>query len=84
MTYGPGSADPEVVTGGQVKLLMLTEPGVPPDRATHFRRSIAGAAAHVTTGVAVQPSTGPAGPPTPAVRGRPRAAQREGTDAVHR
>ncbi|MFD5000844.1 sugar kinase [Streptomyces buecherae] len=52
MTYGPGTSGPEVVTCGEAMLLMLAEPGVPLDRATHFRRSIAGAEANVAVGLA--------------------------------
>lgn len=52
MTYGPGTTRPEVVTCGEAMLLMLAEPGVPLDRATHFRRSIAGAESNVAIGLA--------------------------------
>ncbi|MFE6778994.1 sugar kinase [Streptomyces sp. NPDC057702] len=52
MTYGPGATDPEVVTCGEAMLLMLAEPGVPLDRATHFRRSVAGAESNVAVGLA--------------------------------
>ncbi|RLL69509.1 sugar kinase [Streptomyces sp. Z26] len=43
---------PEVVTCGEAMLLMLAEPGVPLDRAEHFRRSIAGAESNVASGLA--------------------------------
>ncbi|MGW5692703.1 sugar kinase, partial [Streptomyces asiaticus] len=38
---------PEVVTCGEAMLLLLAEPGVPLDRAVHFRRSVAGAESNV-------------------------------------
>ncbi|MGP3925377.1 sugar kinase [Streptomyces sp. 8N616] len=43
---------PEVVTCGEAMLLMLAEPGVPLDRAVHFRRSVAGAESNVAAGLA--------------------------------
>ncbi|MBA0052136.1 sugar kinase [Streptomyces sp. AJS327] len=43
---------PEVVTCGEAMLLMLAEPGVPLDRATTFRRSVAGAESNVASGLA--------------------------------
>ncbi|MBB5936223.1 sugar kinase [Streptomyces zagrosensis] len=46
------SSRPEVVTCGEAMLLMLAEPGVPLDRATHFRRSVAGAESNVAVGLA--------------------------------
>ncbi|NGO72427.1 PfkB family carbohydrate kinase [Streptomyces boncukensis] len=43
---------PEVVTCGEAMLLMLAEPGMPLERATHFRRSVAGAESNVAAGLA--------------------------------
>ncbi|MFE2440584.1 sugar kinase [Streptomyces melanosporofaciens] len=43
---------PEVVTCGEAMLLLLAEPGVPLDRAVHFRRSVAGAESNVAVGLA--------------------------------
>lgn len=45
-------APPEVVTCGEAMLLLLAEPGVPLDHAVHFRRSVAGAEANVSLGLA--------------------------------
>lgn len=42
----------EAVTCGEAMLLMLAEPGVPLDRAVHFRRSVAGDASNVAAGLA--------------------------------
>lgn len=42
----------EAVTCGEAMLLMLAEPGVPLDRAVHFRRSVAGAESNVAAGLA--------------------------------
>lgn len=46
------TAGPEAVTCGEAMLLMLAEPGVPLDRAVHFRRSVAGAESNVASGLA--------------------------------
>lgn len=46
----PGA--PEVVVCGEAMVLMLAEPGVPLERATAFRRSVAGAESNVATGLA--------------------------------
>ncbi|WP_432586318.1 sugar kinase [Streptomyces sp. HD1123-B1] len=43
---------PDVVTCGEAMLLLLAEPGVPLDRAVHFRRSVAGAESNVAVGLA--------------------------------
>ncbi len=43
---------PEAVTCGEAMLLMLAEPGLPLERATHFRRSVAGAESNVAAGLA--------------------------------
>jgi len=43
---------PEVVTCGEAMLLLLAEPGIPLDRAVHFRRSVAGAESNVAAGLA--------------------------------
>lgn len=43
---------PEAVTCGEAMLLMLAEPGVPLDRAVHFRRSVTGAEPTVAAGLA--------------------------------
>ncbi len=43
---------PEAVTCGEAMLLMLAEPGLPLERATHFRRSVAGAESNVASGLA--------------------------------
>jgi 2-dehydro-3-deoxygluconokinase len=43
---------PEAVTCGEAMLLMLAEPGVPLDRAVHFRRSVTGAESTVAAGLA--------------------------------
>ncbi|MFD8863826.1 MULTISPECIES: sugar kinase [Streptomyces] len=48
----PGRAAPEFVTCGEAMLLMVAEPGVPLERATVFRRSVAGAETNVATGLA--------------------------------
>ncbi|MER7366385.1 sugar kinase, partial [Nonomuraea wenchangensis] len=41
-----------VVVCGEAMLLMLAEPGIPLERATSFRRSIAGAESNVAAGLA--------------------------------
>src|SRR5690606_31702179 len=46
----PVISGPEVITCGEAMLLMLAEPGVPLDRATNFRRSVAGAESNVAAG----------------------------------
>ncbi|MCT2594085.1 sugar kinase [Streptomyces sp. N2-109] len=46
------TAGPEAVTCGEAMLLMLAEPGVPLERAVHFRRSVAGAESNVAAGLA--------------------------------
>ncbi|MES4902864.1 MULTISPECIES: sugar kinase [unclassified Streptomyces] len=46
------ASGPEVVTCGEAMLLLLAEPGVPLERAVHFRRSVAGAESNVATGLA--------------------------------
>jgi 2-dehydro-3-deoxygluconokinase len=43
---------PEAVTCGEAMLMLLAEPGVPLDRAVHFRRSVTGPEAVVATGLA--------------------------------
>lgn len=43
---------PEAVTCGEAMLLMLAEPGVPLDRAVHFRRSVSGTESTVAAGLA--------------------------------
>jgi 2-dehydro-3-deoxygluconokinase len=43
---------PEAVTCGEAMLLMLAEPGLPLERAAHFRRSVAGAESNVASGLA--------------------------------
>lgn len=48
----PVISGPEVITCGEAMLLMLAEPGVPLDRATNFRRSVAGAESNVAAGLA--------------------------------
>ncbi|MFJ3694999.1 sugar kinase [Streptomyces sp. NPDC090052] len=54
---GPGAgagatAGPAVVTCGEAMLLMVAEPGTPLERATAFRRSVAGAESNVAAGLA--------------------------------
>ncbi|MFF0743930.1 sugar kinase [Streptomyces sp. NPDC004111] len=46
------AGSPDVVVCGEAMLLMLAEPGVPLERATAFRRSVAGAESNVATGLA--------------------------------
>lgn len=46
------ASGPEAVTCGEAMLLMLAEPGVPLDRAVHFRRSVTGAEPAVAAGLA--------------------------------
>lgn len=43
---------PEAVTCGEAMLMMLAEPGVPLERAVHFRRSVTGPEAVVAAGLA--------------------------------
>lgn len=47
-----GAGGPALVTCGEAMLLMLAEPGIPLERATAFRRSIAGAESNVAAGLA--------------------------------
>ncbi|MEU5611576.1 sugar kinase [Streptomyces sparsogenes] len=46
------ASGPDVVTCGEAMLLLLAEPGVPLERAAHFRRSVAGAESNVAMGLA--------------------------------
>ncbi|MEU1664341.1 sugar kinase [Streptomyces sparsogenes] len=46
------ASGPDVVTCGEAMLLLLAEPGVPLERAVHFRRSVAGAESNVAMGLA--------------------------------
>ncbi|GAA2356838.1 sugar kinase [Streptomyces cuspidosporus] len=48
----PLASGPDVVTCGEAMLLLLAEPGVPLERAVHFRRSVAGAESNVAMGLA--------------------------------